>query len=137
MSMIAQEFAEETRKQLKDSSTLNFAYVICEYDEADGIYIDSVWTNENDAMTRMWKLEQINNEITQTNALSKYSYKLHGYSKKFPYPDGCYICKEFPDGTIADRSFGIFCRRAFLNNEDFLKPFNLDEFKRFLKRIER
>ena len=71
MSMIAQEYAEETKKLLKRNSNgvdWNFAFVIYIYDEDNDtnlVEIDSVWTNETEALQRMMNLEKMENAILE------------------------------------------------------------------------
>ena len=87
-----------------------FAYIIYVYDEEDyikNIWIDSVWINEVDALNRMKILEQMENAILDMDTSKKYPYryKLHGYSEKFPYPEGLSIYREKPDGTVHDYKY--------------------------------
>lgn len=133
MSMIAQEYAEETKKLLKHDSNdvdWNFAFVIYVYDEDNDtnlVEIDSVWTNETEALQRMMKLEKMENAILERSDCVKYSYryKLRGYSEKFPFADGTNIMRENPDGTVHDWKYGIVCKRVPLNVKTLLKPFNM------------
>jgi hypothetical protein len=64
MSMIAQEYAVMTEAQLGNHARFpmpEFAFVIYVYDEDNDtnlVEIDSVWTNETEALQRLKKLEQ-------------------------------------------------------------------------------
>ena len=117
-----------------------FAFVIYVYDEDDDInnvWIDSIWTNESEAIQRLKILEESDNAILDTlEEKYPYRYKLLGYSKKFPWADGCTIRRENPDGTIHDYKYGIFCKRVFFNDKELLKPFNIVEYKKLVKEVE-
>ena len=144
MSMIAQEYAAVTEAQLGNHIRFpqpEFAYVIYVHNEEDdikNIWIDSVWTNETDALNRMKILEQMENVILDMDTSKKYpyKYKLYGYSEKFPYPEGLCIYREKPDGTVHDYKYSIHCERGFFNKKDFLKPFNPDEYKALVKKAK-
>lgn len=117
-----------------------FAFVIYVYDEDDDInnvWIDSIWTNESEAIQRLKILEESDNAILDTlEEKYPYRYKLLGCSKKFPWADGCTIRRENPDGTVHDYKYGIFCKRVFFNDKELLKPFNVVEYKKLVKEIE-
>ena len=117
-----------------------FAFVIYVYDEDDDIsnvWIDSIWTNESEAIQRLKVLEESDNAIIDTlKEKYPYRYKLRGCSKRFPWADGCTIRRENPDGTVYDYKYYIACERTEFNNRDFLKPFNPDEYKALDKKVK-
>ena len=118
-----------------------FAFVIYVYDEDNDtnlVEIDSVWTNETEALQRMMNLEKMENAILERSDCVKYSYryKLRGYSDKFPFADGTNIMRENPDGTVHDWKYGIVCKRVPLNVKTLLKPFNIDEYKTLVNKVK-
>ena len=145
MSMIAQEYAAVTEAQLGNHVRFpqpEFAYVIYVYDEEDDLknscWLDSVWTNETDALNRMKILERMENILLDMDTSKKYPYryKLHGYSKKFPYPEGLSIHREKSDGTIYDNKYFIVYDRTQFNSKELLKPFNPHEYEALVNKIK-
>lgn len=129
MSMIAQEYAAVTEAQLGNHVKFpdpEFAYVIFDMDlshDTEVIHIDSIWTNNDDAIKRMRILEKAENEFLKKSPIVPKFRKarLSGYSEKFPYAEGLVIRRESENGLDWDPSFGIFCKRAFFNNKELIK----------------
>lgn len=143
MSMIAQEYAAVTEAQLGNHARFpmpEFAFVIYVYDQDDDIknvWVDSIWTNESEALQRLKVLEASENAIMElSDEKYPYTYKLRGCTKNFPWPDGCTIHRENPDGTVHDWKYGIYCDRVALNDKELLKPFNVDEYKELVNKVK-
>lgn len=129
MSMIAQEYNAVTKAMLGNHARFpqpEFAFVIYEIDMDDDseiVHFDSVWTNEEDAVQRMKTLERYWDPFFKAHGKNGKRYvRLHGLTGKFPFPDGCSIMNEDEFGRERNSSWGIFCKRIFLNKKNLLSP---------------
>lgn len=124
------------------TDSLEFALVIYVYDEDNDINlvdIDSVWTNDSDAIRRLKAIEEFENAVIENDSskIHDYRYVLRGYSERFPIPDECTIYRENLDGSIHDDHFCIFCKRVMFNNKELLKPFDKEEYQRLLDKVKK
>lgn len=109
-----------------------FAFVIFDIDlghDTENVHIDSIWTNNDDAVKRMKILEKAENAfLKKSPRASKYGKaRLSGYSERFPFAEELVIRRETEDGTGWEPTFGIFCKKAFFNKEELLQDFKRED----------